>query len=266
MVSYRPATIYNTLLPLFNPWFDVSSTLKFTTIFIELAIIANIVRFIIKLIGILVLLAGLYLIAAFMLGLIPVNKNYVQAEHGTNVLISSNGVHLDIIMPVATEQMDWRVLIPPDHFPGTVAQSHYIGFGWGEKNFYINTPTWADLQPKIAINAMLWPTSSAMHVNYYKAVPMLDHNTLSITLNDQEFEALLSYIYRSFQLRDDKAILIEEAGYDMNDNFYEAHGKYHMFFTSNDWVNKALKIIGIRAAIWSPFDKAVLYQLRKVQE
>jgi uncharacterized protein (TIGR02117 family) len=229
-----------------------------------LAVVTKIVRYIIWFIGIVVLLATLYIIIAFMLGLIPVNKAYVQAGQGTDVIISSNGVHLDIIVPVSTEQFDWRTLIPPDHFIGEVAQSHYVGFGWGEKNFYINTPTWADLQPWVAINAMLWPTASAMHVNYYKSVPKLDHRTISITLKDQEFEALLDYIYHSFQIKDDKAILIVEAGYDIDDNFYEAKGKYHMFFTSNDWVNKALKVIGVRAAVWSPFDQAVLHQLRRV--
>jgi uncharacterized protein (TIGR02117 family) len=231
-----------------------------------LAIFRKIARYVLRFFGVLFLLVACYIIAAFILGIIPVNKDYVQASHGTEIYISSNGVHLDIIMPVATGQINWRDLVPPEHFPGAVGFDRYVGFGWGERNFYIRTPTWADLRLDVAINAMFWPTVSAMHVNYYRSAPRLGSHTISITLDDEEIKELQAYIYGSFQLKKGQAILIENAGYDVDDNFYEARGKYHMFYTSNDWVNEALKKIGVRSAVWSPFDKGLLYQLRKVRD
>jgi uncharacterized protein (TIGR02117 family) len=207
----------------------------------------------------------LYIMVAFILGVIPVNKGHVQAPYGAEIYITSNGVHLDIIMPVATAEMDWRKFIHPGDFPGTVSLDHYIGFGWGERNFYINTPTWSDLRFDVAVAAMLWPTPSAMHVNYYQSRPRPDPHTVTVTLDDRELGVLLEYIFSSFQTKNGRVIVIEGAGYDVDDNFYEARGKYHMFFTSNDWVNAAMKKTGVRSAVWSPFDKALLYQLRKTK-
>jgi len=59
------------------------------------------------------------------------------------------------------------------------------------------------------------------------------------------------------------ASLIEkDANYGKNDVFYEARGRYHMFFTCNTWANNALKKSGLPAALWAPFDKGIFYQYR----
>ena len=40
--------------------------------------------------------------------------------------------------------------------------------------------------------------------------------------------------------------LIPNRGYWNNDNFYEAHGNYHLFNTCNAWTNEALQTIGVK--------------------
>ena len=39
-------------------------------------------------------------------------------------------------------------------------------------------------------------------------------------------------------------------------------GSYHAFNTCNSWTNRVLASIGVRTAMWSPTDHAILYQLR----
>ena len=34
--------------------------------------------------------------------------------------------------------------------------------------------------------------------------------------------------------------------------FYESRGSYSMFFTSNNWVGRALKKAGLRTGLWTP--------------
>src|SRR3954453_17413211 len=46
---------------------------------------------------------ALYLAAALIGSLVPVNRGWTEAAHGTTVYIADNGVHADIIMPVAAQ-------------------------------------------------------------------------------------------------------------------------------------------------------------------
>lgn len=47
---------------------------------------------------------------------------------------------------------------------------NYIAFGWGDKGFYLDTPTWADLKFSTAFKAAFWMGQSAMHTTYYREV------------------------------------------------------------------------------------------------
>ncbi|MDH5654622.1 MAG: DUF2459 domain-containing protein, partial [Spirochaetia bacterium] len=85
-----------------------------------------------------------------------------------------------------------------------------------------------------------------------------------ISISLEQYRILVQYIQSSFQKdRNGKFIRIPCCTYDgLNDNFYEAEGSYHLFYTCNSWTNEALKKIGVRAALWAPFDRAILYHLK----
>src|SRR5690606_5112581 len=69
-------------------------------------------------------------------------------ESTTLIYVMDNGIHTSIVLPARNKTMDWNALLDTS---GTWPHAPYIGFGWGEKDFYINTPTWNDLQMNIAI-------------------------------------------------------------------------------------------------------------------
>ena len=53
------------------------------------------------------ILSGLVL--AFVLSFIPVNTGFAQAQNEhVEIFITSNGIHTDLILPVATPYIDWR--------------------------------------------------------------------------------------------------------------------------------------------------------------
>jgi hypothetical protein len=64
------------------------------------------------------------------------------------IYITTNGVHLDIVLPV--ENVEPEFLSRLEILPGT----KYVSFGWGDKEFYINTPQWKDLTLKTAFKAL----------------------------------------------------------------------------------------------------------------
>jgi Protein of unknown function (DUF2459) len=51
--------------------------------------------------------------------------------------------------------------------------------------------------------------------------------------------------------------IITTANYNSNDAFYDANGRYSLFYTCNTWANNALKSCGQKACWWTPFDSGI---------
>ncbi len=207
-------------------------------------------------------LAALYLAAGVGLGAVPVNRGFQPATTGVEIWVSSNGIHADLVVPVRHRLADWTIRLPPAHFAGADASAQYLAIGWGERNFYIHTPTWGDLTFGTAVKAFLVPTPAAMHVTYlYDMYPDASLQR-RVVITPGQYQVLISYITRSFAQDPGGSFqLIAGAGYTPMDNFYEANGAYHLFYGCNNWVNEALKIAGIRTGLWTPFDRSLLMHL-----
>ncbi|MCX6231396.1 MAG: TIGR02117 family protein [Bacteroidetes bacterium] len=204
----------------------------------------------------------IYLLCAFLLSIIPVNEK-MQADRDIEIFIRTNGVHTDIVLPVKYDIIDWSKKIRYADTKGNDSLMNYISFGWGDKGFYLDTPTWAELKFSTAFNAAFALGHAAMHVTYYKSI-FLSADAKMIKISKDELYQLNSYIEKSF-VKDDKGEFINiktDMVYGANDAFYDAVGKYSLFRTCNTWTNTALKICGQRACLWTPFDKGIFYQYR----
>ena len=204
--------------------------------------------------------AAVYLLAAFVGSRIPVAKAQPNAAPDVPVFLHTNGVHTDIVVPVKTTQMDWSQLLPYSNIPSGDNTLQYIAFGWGDKGFYLDTPTWADLKFSTAFVAAFWLGSSAVHATYLHALPP-GPDTVPLHLSHEEYARLIAYIQTS--LRYDaagRAQHIKGHSYGQDDAFYEARRVYSFLYTCNTWTNDGLKASGQRACLWTPSDKGILYQ------
>lgn len=207
-----------------------------------------------------------YHIIVFLLGLVPVNKDFEQTPGGIKIFVGTNGIHTDIIMPVKTEIFNWRETVPQEDFVSVDSTYNYVSVGWGDKGFYIKTPTWSDLTFSTAFKALFLPSDAAMHVTYIRRVPVRNERYISILVSEDQYLKLINFILPYFQKADDGSVIfIPDAAYGNNDNFYEAYGSYNLFNTSNNWTNRALRKTGVRTALWSPLDKPIMLQLRKIR-
>ena len=172
--------------------------------------------------GILIFIAG-FLIFSLILSIIPINKDFKESSNSNfEIWIKSNGVHLDIVLPIKNQLTDWNnILLIPDNIKDEV---QYVGFGWGDKEFYINTPEWSDLKFSIAFRALFIRTDAAMHVTYYKRLAE-DKQSIKLHVNEKQFKDLQSFIMKSFKMKDDEVMLIESIQYGTYDRFYEANYK-----------------------------------------
>lgn len=174
------------------------------------------------------------------------------------IYISSNGVHTDIVLPLKNELHNWDDFLDLTPYNNS-KQAQYIAIGWGDKGFYLDTPTWSDLKASTAINAALLPSPTAMHVSLYSKEPQVGERIKLLYVPNHNYSQLIHFILGSFDLENDQPILIPNSGYTSNDNFYEAKGNYHLFKTCNTWTNLALKSANLKTGIWALYQDAILY-------
>lgn len=204
----------------------------------------------------------LYIIAALVLPKFSVNSNDENPKEDVAIYIKSNGVHTDIVVPIKTEYKDWSKKLKFEHIPSKDSTMQFVGLGWGDKGFYLNTPEWSDLKFSTAFNAAFYLGTSAMHATFYKQIKE-NENCIRINISKEEYANLIEYIEDSFQLDEDgNPILINATTYGQNDSFYEANRKYSLFYTCNTWANNALKSADQKAAIWSPTDTGIFCHYR----
>ena len=92
-----------------------------------------------------------------------------EGEPEITVWLLSNGVHTDIVVPTFSSEADWRAVFPAEH---TRSQEYapWLAIGLGDKNFYLTTPTWADLKFGTALKAATGLSSNAVHATYYPSL------------------------------------------------------------------------------------------------
>ncbi|MCX6226717.1 MAG: TIGR02117 family protein [Bacteroidia bacterium] len=224
----------------------------------------KVVKLILLIIAGAISLIVLYGIAAVLLSVIPVNRERRSPEEQTvDIYFTSNGVHFDIILPVRNEYMNWTEEVLKD-FTNDLDSAH-VGFGWGDKEFYLTTPTWADLTFATAFKALFLKSESALHVSFYPHVSGYG-GMKKLRISPVQYRAMVRFIASSFRRNEDgKTIRIQCFSYGYPDCYYEAMRSYSLFYTCNTWANQAFKKSGLRACVWTPFDKGLLFQYRNVK-
>lgn len=210
----------------------------------------------------LVLFAGVYLLSAFILSRLSVSK-----EDATNndiaIYILTNGVHTDLVLPLRNEYIDWSKSVSFENTTGKDTLAQFIAFGWGDKGFYLETPTWADLKFSTAFKAAFALSTSAIHATFYKQMHE-GKNCVKINISNEQYQRLIAFIQKRFDTNENGEFIhiVTNANYGKNDAFYEAKGHYNLFYTCNTWANNGLKSCGQKACVWTPFDTGIFYQYK----
>lgn len=194
--------------------------------------------------------------------MVPANYK-VHGDRTVRIFVRSNGVHTDICMPVESETINWKEFIDTTDYPLN-RTFDYVSIGWGDKGFFLDTPTWADLSAKTALTAVFLPSPCAMHVEYIDQAPAISEMCSEEMITTDQYDQLIQYIKQSFILdKEEKVIFIPGTSYWGTDHFYEARGDYHMFNTCNSWTNGALKSARINTAIYAMFPNTIMHYRNK---
>ena len=212
---------------------------------------------ILKYIAIFLLSLIAYLGVVTLLSYITVTGEIRKVKKDVSIYILTNGVHTDIVLPLKNEHFDWSKQVNPADTKSKDTSFNYVAMGWGDKGFYLETPTWADLKVSTALKASTGISTSAMHVTFYKNMKE-NASCKKIQISSENYNKLIAYLNKSFQTQSGKFLKIEtDAVYGKTDVFYEAKGSYSLFYTCNSWANQALKAANQKAALWTLTDSGI---------
>ncbi|MDT9599031.1 TIGR02117 family protein [Sphingosinicella rhizophila] len=211
--------------------------------------------------GLLVLPIG-YLLAALLLGFLPANPDWREPGRGVTIFVRSNGVHTWIMVPKVNSDMDWQPLVPgTDLRDPRWGRGNYVGFGYGNRTFYLETPTWGDLTMKNALLAAFGSGRTLIHADHDHD-PEADDHQRPIVLTRDQYRKLVHYIRASFEYGPEgRTIPLPGRGYHDSDMFYEAVGPYNGVLTCNEWTGRALRRAGVRTGLWTPLAQSIMWRL-----
>ena len=202
----------------------------------------------------------LYLLAAIIGSAVPANAAWQEPREGVRIFVRTNGVHTWIMVPVAAAGIDWRPLAPAAHIRDSRYAGGYVAIGYGNRDFYLNTPNWGDLSLRNAFAAAFGGGPSLVHVEH-EHNPRPDEYQQPITLSIREYRRLAAHIRSSFDLAGGRSKPLLGRGYGPADIFYEARGPYNAYRTCNEWTGEALRAAGVRTGVWTPLSPSIMLRL-----
>ena len=200
-------------------------------------------------------------VSVLIVGLIPVNNGFTPPSDGITIYLISNAVHADIIVPRRNEIIDWGAEFLQAKFQHDNSDQTHVAFGWGDRGFFLETPTWSDLSILTASNALLLPSDSCVHVGFTRA-ENYGADVAAVKIDPAQYGRLVKFIKASFRL-DSRGnyCQIDEACYSTCDAFFEANGRYHLFNTCNSWVGRGLRTAEVRVPLMTPMPKSPMLYL-----
>lgn len=181
---------------------------------------------------------------------------------GIPVYACDNGVHADLVLPVNAAGIDWRATFAPAFFSAPLDGLDHIGIGWGSRDFYLQTPEWADFSPRLAAKALLWD-ETVLHVEY-RPRPVAGEDCRAWRVDEAAYREIAAFV-RAGLADNGEGPRFDAAGYGARDAFFTANGRYTLLGTCNQWTGQALRAGGAPVAPWAPFSFLVLRRLPPIR-
>ena len=198
-------------------------------------------------------IAMLFLLFAWIGSSIPRNSDWTEPAQGVEIMLGTNGIHTELVLPLITDQKDWRPDFPAADISASDRPYTHIAVSWGEREVFLNTPTWADLKISTAFNAATGGDGLLHVAHYVRPGPGPDNRPL--TLRPEEYVRLVRQIEKQILPPHQRR---RHSGYARHDVFYDAPDRYHLGNTCNQWTSDTLAAAGVETGWWTPMTGGVM--------
>lgn len=201
-------------------------------------------------------------ICIYMLIFLLVSPFTVPAEETNDpktqtIYITTNGIHSDIMLPIHHPLKDWEKTLNLEKGLAVDTFQTHLKFGWGDKNFFLRTKEWSDMEVGTVLNTVFGRGPGAMHLILCTPKDLDQSSLVKLRLTKKQYQRLCAFIHSSFQFEHGKAKAIENHPYGTYDFFFDSSIEYNMTYTCNTWTNNALKRGGQKACVWTPFKGSI---------
>lgn len=180
------------------------------------------------------------------------------------VYVSSDGFHTNFFIPVETPIFNWRNQFNLDQIANRSSQPYrYLQFGWGDRIFYIETPSWEQVRLSNALRALFyWRNDAALFIKGHATLPSLPAAQLQcVKLDRADYLALMQFIQATFQGQHSQPTRLA-SGQDQQSGFFAANGNYSILNTCNSWTADGLRAANVNTPLWAGLAQPVMRQLR----
>ena len=187
----------------------------------------------------------LYTSLSYILSLFPKKSTLPLDKKTKTIYVLYNTMHSDIIINIENSKYNWQKLLPK-----LLKQKNqgFISFGWGDRETYLNTPTWDDLKLSTALKALFLNTHSLMHVVHYNRVDRFKY-IKPIKVSTAQRDEIERRILKSFG----KEIILKKRVDGYSDIFYYSPYTYNLINTCNSWTGDILRESNVTMSYWTPF-------------
>lgn len=183
--------------------------------------------------------------------------SYSLKSCNLKICISQSGLHSNIIVPIKNFVFDWQKYL---YLNNNNLEYRYLGFGWGERNFYTNPPT-KELKIIKGFQALFFPNDSVIRVQRHQSLPQqIEIECVGVSQSD--YLELMKFINSSFKLsgRGEKILVADNPR--LNARFYEAKGTYFILNNSNSWTAAGLRTANVNTPLWAGVASAIMFHLK----
>lgn len=198
------------------------------------------------------------LLAGWIGSAIPRNSGWTEPEDGIEIMVATNGIHTELVLPVVSEVKDWRKTFPSAALPRHDGQfPTHIAIGWGEKEVFLNTPTWGDLELSTAFRIATTGGDGLMRIGHYVR-PAPDEWYRPLRLRPDEYRRLVARVESALPPLAPGETRRTYEGFMPGDVNYDAAGEYTLANTCNQWTADTLAYAGVEIGWWTPFAGGVM--------
>ncbi|HHP7230010.1 MAG TPA: DUF2459 domain-containing protein [Xenococcaceae cyanobacterium] len=183
--------------------------------------------------------------------------NETQASCQYRVCVVNWGYHSDILISAQNAIFDWSNYLSINNEGINAFSDDYLGFGWGERTWYINPPTRLDRFIFQGLNAFFTPNQAVLRVQRYPSFPQYQEIEC-VGVSRTNYLKLIEFIKQSFQKDQSGKIVPVLNKPQENPIFYEAQGVYSLLNNSNHWTAKGLRIADINTPLWAGHSAAIM--------
>ena len=195
----------------------------------------------------------LFLLSAWIGSSLPRNSEWKEPASGVEIMVGDNGIHTEIVMPLVSPVKDWRETFPASDIAAPYRPYTHVAVSWGEREVFLNTPTWGDLTLSSAFRAA-FGGDGLIHASHYVR-PAPGPTNRPLRLSEEQYAKMVAIIEAQIPPYDGRETY---PGYGTYDVFYDAPGTYHLGNTCNQWTSDTLADAGVKVGRWTPLPGGVM--------